>query len=287
MGILCYQQAGIIARTIESALQQDEPADEVLVVDDGSDDGSVSVVRGFAGVRLVTHDRNRGRTWTRNTLLAETTGDVLVFLDGDTAAHPSLVRHLLAGYVDDRVGGVGGRGQEVVCETPYDRWRCLRAVQSWGSDPTDQVPWLYGLCSSYRTELLRRLGGFHGFGEDQDIGYRVRGAGYRLSYRPDAIVEHLRTDDWSSFVHLMYRWWRGGYMVDRRYGLPAMRHMAGEAVIDALKQIPGDLIRGDAEMAWVDVVALTGRFQGIARGVVLAREERRRGLRAAARLPAG
>src|SRR5947207_1850480 len=96
--ILCYQQADIIGDTIEAALNQSRLPDEVLVVDDGSEDGSADVARSCSAVRLLRHEANLGRTAARNTLLAAATGDIVVYLDGDSIAEPTLFETLLAEY---------------------------------------------------------------------------------------------------------------------------------------------------------------------------------------------
>ena len=84
--IPCYNQARFLEEAIASALAQTWPAPEVVVVDDGSTDGSAAVARRHA-VRLVAQE-NRGLSAARNAGLAASTGDVLIFLDADDRLRP-------------------------------------------------------------------------------------------------------------------------------------------------------------------------------------------------------
>ncbi len=265
--ILCYNQQDVIGATIESALTQAMPADEVLVADDGSTDGSVEIIRTYPDVRLIRHSTNRGRTAARNTLLAAAAGEILVYLDGDTTASPTLVGVLLGQYSSDRVGAVGGRGIEVCRKTRYDRWRQRHASQGWGPIRRDDVPWLYGLCCSFRRKALEHVGGFSGFSEDQDIGHALRREGYDLVYMPDAVVNHLRSDDARSLMHMIYRWWRGGFVVETRYGLPAWRHLLGNVPVELVRQIYNDLTSSpDPALIPVEFIVAVAKLQGIAAG---------------------
>jgi glycosyltransferase involved in cell wall biosynthesis len=79
--IPCCNQARFLAEAIESARADDFHV-EIVVVDDGSDDGSSDVARGFGRVTLIRQE-NRGLAAARNRGLAETRGSFVVFLDAD------------------------------------------------------------------------------------------------------------------------------------------------------------------------------------------------------------
>lgn len=82
--IACHDAEPFIGAALESALQQEPPPAEVVVCDDGSRDGSASVVRGFGDrVRLVSHAVNRGESAAKNSAVRAATSDVVVFLDAD------------------------------------------------------------------------------------------------------------------------------------------------------------------------------------------------------------
>lgn len=103
IGIACFDAADTIARAIRSARQQDWPSLEILVVDDGSNDGSPEIVEGIARdddhVRLVRHPGNLGTAQTRTTIVENATGEFLVFFDDDDESDPTRVERQFARIV--------------------------------------------------------------------------------------------------------------------------------------------------------------------------------------------
>ena len=216
----CYNGAALIGRTIESLLSQTCPADEVLVVDDGSIDNSAAAIRAYP-VTLLQHEYNRGLAAARNTALKAATGEVVVYVDADAPAAPDLLELLLAGYLppDPRLAGVGGQGLEANIQTVADRWRRAHASQGHGPRARN-VPYLFGLCMSYSVAVLRQVGGFdeayHTNAEDMDLGLRLTRAGYRLRYLPTARVYHQRRDDVASLQRAIAAWYGAAYRARRR-----------------------------------------------------------------------
>lgn len=79
-----YNRQRTLARALDSALSQDHPPAEIIVVDDGSTDGTADLVAGFGDrVRYLVNPRNMGSQASRNRGVAEATGEVLAFLDSD------------------------------------------------------------------------------------------------------------------------------------------------------------------------------------------------------------
>jgi Glycosyl transferase family 2 len=85
--ITAYEVADVIGPAVESALAQTRPADEVLVVDDGSTDDLAAALAPFDGVKLVRKE-NGGGASARNAGVAAASGDFMVILDADDAFQP-------------------------------------------------------------------------------------------------------------------------------------------------------------------------------------------------------
>jgi glycosyltransferase involved in cell wall biosynthesis len=94
--VLCHDYGRFLAEAIESALRQDYPSIEVLVVDDGSTDDSFKVASRFQDrVRILTQT-NQGLARTCNRGAREASGEYIVFLSADDMLEPSYVSELLA-----------------------------------------------------------------------------------------------------------------------------------------------------------------------------------------------
>ena len=104
-----YERADVVGRAIDSALAQTVADIEVVVVDDGSSDGTRDVVEGYDDdrVRSLAHDTNRGVSAARNTGFDAATGDYVAFLDSDDEWLPGKLERQLAVLEDRGEGWVG------------------------------------------------------------------------------------------------------------------------------------------------------------------------------------
>lgn len=87
--VACYNQRHFVQAAVESAISQPHPSKEVIVVDDGSSDGTPGVLDAFGdSIRLVKFEKNQGALASRNHGASLATGEYLVFLDGDDILMP-------------------------------------------------------------------------------------------------------------------------------------------------------------------------------------------------------
>ncbi len=111
--IAAYNEARHIASTVRNKLDQDYPSGrlEVIVVSDGSEDGTDDLVTGLGDprVRLVRQEPRAGKTSGLNLIVPEATGEILVFSDANSHYAPDTVRRLVQPFADPDVGYVTGR----------------------------------------------------------------------------------------------------------------------------------------------------------------------------------
>ena len=110
--IPAYNEASCIAKTIQDKLDQDYPRDklEIIVVSDGSTDGTDDIVRGFAhlGVLLLRREGREGKAAALNEAVRHASGEILVFSDANSLFGPSAIRFLVENFADPEVGYVTG-----------------------------------------------------------------------------------------------------------------------------------------------------------------------------------
>ncbi|MHB1570373.1 MAG: glycosyltransferase family 2 protein, partial [Solirubrobacteraceae bacterium] len=100
-----YNRAGVLGRAIDSVLAQTMAADEVVVVDDGSTDGTHALVAGLGDVVTYVYQDNSGASMARNTGVATARGDWLAFLDSDDVWLPHYLERVAAA-----IAATEGRG---------------------------------------------------------------------------------------------------------------------------------------------------------------------------------
>lgn len=111
--ISAYNERASIGRKVEETLGLDYPPDklEIIVVSDGSTDGTDEVVRGFRDhrVRLLRVEGRAGKTQAQNEGVQQCRGEIVVFSDATAIYHHKALLYLAANYADPRVGAVSGR----------------------------------------------------------------------------------------------------------------------------------------------------------------------------------
>lgn len=98
----CYNAQGFVAEAIDSVLAQTVQDFELIVVDDGSTDGSAAVLAGYGERIRVIRQPNRGVSTARNEGVAAARGELLAFLDADDYWAGDFLESMLAGMADPR-----------------------------------------------------------------------------------------------------------------------------------------------------------------------------------------
>jgi len=211
--IPCFNAAATLPQVLKAVLAQSRSPDEVIVVDDGSMDGSAEVAAGFRrhGVQLVCQPCNRGLAAARNLALATATGDVLLGLDADVRAEADYIARAVA-CLESRpdCAALCGRLLEPCTSTVADRWRAVHMSQDLGIDGFANPRILFGCTTSIRREAVLRLGGwneqFRASYEDVDLTKRLRTAGVSFRYEPSCRAAHLKRDTIESVLTGFWRW---------------------------------------------------------------------------------
>src|ERR1700722_5052871 len=192
--------------SVEAALAG-HPDNEVIVVDNGSSDGSADFVRrAFPGARVLALDRNHGFGGGSNAGFRAAKNDVVVLLNSDMRVAPDFLAPLLEGFEDDRVFAVSCQIFFRDPKKPREetgltqgRWQDGGLKVGHRIDPTlsDVFPCFYGgggSCAFDRRKFLE-LGGFDDvlapfYLEDTDLGYMAWKRGWKVLYQPRSRVYH-------------------------------------------------------------------------------------------------
>ena len=255
-----YNAASTLGRCLEAVLAQTRPADEVLVVDDGSTDATAAVAARLAGVRVLSHGVNRGLGAGRNTAVRAAAHPWIAALDSDCVPRPDWLETMARRLgTDDTLAGVGGMLVETNRTALADAWRTRHMRQHWGERPLADPPFLFGNNTLFRREALARVGLYNerlrtNF-EDVAISEALRGAGYALAYEPAAVVHHLRRDTVGSVLRANWRWRFFGYRED--IGLRGLaRSLASERIRELAGFLWHDARAADLRQGLLSVTAV-------------------------------
>ncbi|MDX6655221.1 MAG: hypothetical protein QOH62_14, partial [Solirubrobacteraceae bacterium] len=195
---------GYLTRALASLVPQAREEDVgVVVVDDGPDAGTRAAAQ-QAGARYLAHERTLGLNAARNTAIEATDADWLFFVDDDVELRPGWLAALL-GAARAAPGDVGVLAAPIHARIDNPRYRqCGREGAPITFLEEDRgVGW--GANLGVRRTWVQRVGGFDAGGElfepthkrtdgdEQEWQDRVRAAGGRVLWVPDAALDHVRT----------------------------------------------------------------------------------------------
>jgi cellulose synthase/poly-beta-1,6-N-acetylglucosamine synthase-like glycosyltransferase/peptidoglycan/xylan/chitin deacetylase (PgdA/CDA1 family) len=214
-----YNEETVICGTVRSLLASTYPCLDILVIDDGSTDGTAAAVRATFGgdprVRLITKP-NGGKAEALNVGFAATDARIVVALDADTLFQPRTIEMLVRRFDDPAVGAVAGNAKVGNRINLLTRWQALEYITSQNLDrrafdKLQCIPVVPGAVGAWRRDVVLALGGFGGdtLAEDADLTLRVIRAGYRVEYEDQAVALTEAPETVGAFLKQRFRWMFG------------------------------------------------------------------------------
>jgi cellulose synthase/poly-beta-1,6-N-acetylglucosamine synthase-like glycosyltransferase/peptidoglycan/xylan/chitin deacetylase (PgdA/CDA1 family) len=207
-----YNEAANIASTVRSLARNDYPWLEVIVVDDGSTDGTADIVERLQLLTVsVIRQPNAGKPAALNTGIRHAVGDLLVLVDGDTVFEPDAIGRLIQPFRDRTVGAVSGNTKVANRNGLLGRWQHLEYVMGFNLDRrmfdlARCMPTVPGAIGAFRRSAVHRVGGVSAqtLAEDTDFTMAVIRAGWRVVYEPAAVA-------WTEAPATLRQLWRQRY----------------------------------------------------------------------------
>lgn len=213
--IPCYNAGKFIKKCLDSVINQSYAIDEIIIVDDGSTDKTIDILKNYP-VRILTHRKNKGLAAARNTAFKEAKNEFVASLDADCIADIQWLQRLMECFVSDDIVGVGGMLKETNISNVADKWRSIHMAQHWGNEIINDPPFLYGNNTAFRKNCIEKVGFYREVlktnYEDVDLSMRIYNNGFRLIYNPRSFVEHIRTDTMRS---VMTNYWKRYYFYQK------------------------------------------------------------------------
>ncbi|MFF2254033.1 glycosyltransferase [Streptomyces sp. NPDC058142] len=208
-----YNEKECIANTLNSLAQSTHPI-EIIVVDDGSTDGTKEIAEslGLPNVRVIRQE-NAGKPAALNNGVRNASYDIVVMMDGDTVFEPDTVRQLVQPFAASEIGAVAGNAKVGNRNTVIGAWQHIEYVMGFNLDRRMYdllrcMPTIPGAIGAFRRQAVLEVGGMSEdtLAEDTDITVAMHRAGWRVVYQ-----EHARawTEAPASLKQLWsqrYRW---------------------------------------------------------------------------------
>jgi len=199
--IVSWNRKDLLQQAVWSLWEQRYPQLEVIVVDNGSTDGSAEWLRQQDAITLIENKRNVGASAARNQGTRQTSGDYIVYMDSDAVLKTPGGLQRLVDYLEANPDTAGMAGiyykdeamTELWCWSPCMDWEGNHDVEA-SMQAKPNPPVLSTCFCIFRRDVLVEIGGFDEFYpylyEDADLCDRIRKQGYRLAVDPEVKILH-------------------------------------------------------------------------------------------------
>lgn len=209
-----YNSAESLLKNLPQVLKTG--ADEIVIVDDGSTDGSLEQIKNekrgdrafgkrsllsLREIKIIENKKNLGFSSAVNRGVKEASGEIVVLLNTDVSPEQDFLKPLISHFADPQVFAVGcldksvEDGKVVLRGRGVGEWKRGFLVHRRGEiDKTDTL-WVAGGSGAFRRNLWKKFGGFDPlynpfYWEDIDLSYRAQKSGYKILFEPKSQVLH-------------------------------------------------------------------------------------------------
>jgi len=204
--ITVYNKQNIIGKTLESLLAQPVDFKEIIVVDDGSIDDSVKVVKEFAAKhKNVSYlfQKNQSVAGALNTGLKMASGEFIAVLDGDVVLDENWISKLMPYFEDEKVAAVSGLTKVMNSKNIWSALAGYNVEYRQSKITAEFVDHLSTTNTIYRKSVLDKLGLFDPdfrYGQDNELSYRIISAGYKLALSHKTFCLHFWPESFMGYV---------------------------------------------------------------------------------------
>lgn len=217
--IPAFNEEKVIVKTVQAILASNYRKFEIIVVDDGSEDGTHDLLEeAFQNNSQVSiyQKGNRGKASALNFGIEKTRAEIIITLDADTLFRRDTISKLVRNFVDRRIGAVAGNAKVGNRINLLTRWQALEYVTSQNLDRRafeiiNCITVVPGAVGAWRRDVILEAGGFSKdtLAEDADLTFSVIRKGHKVAYEDEAIGYTEAPDNVKNFIKQRFRWMFG------------------------------------------------------------------------------
>jgi cellulose synthase/poly-beta-1,6-N-acetylglucosamine synthase-like glycosyltransferase len=217
-----YNKVRYVADTINAALGLDYKNKEIIVVNDGSTDGSLGVCKKFEGkglIKLINISKNGGKANALNAGIRSANGEYILTMDGDSDITSDSLRRMMGYFEDKTIGAVAGMVRTKGERTLLERFQFLeyfqQAFQRLIQGFFKSVLVLPGPISLFRKSAIKDVGWFDNstIVEDWDMTMKLHKKGYRIVSDENSFSDTIPPTSIGDWWKQRIRWSRGGIQI--------------------------------------------------------------------------
>ncbi|HEX8872415.1 MAG TPA: glycosyltransferase, partial [Candidatus Acidoferrum sp.] len=214
--IPAHNEESVIVQTVTSVLLSDYDDIRVIVVDDGSTDQTLELLRSNFGANdcvHIIHQVNRGKAAALNNALAHAETEIVVTIDADTEIESDAIRKLVRHFSIPSVGAVAGNVKVGNRSKWLTRWQALEYITSQNMekrafDLLNCITVVPGALGAWRKQAIAAVGGITAdtVAEDADLTIAIRRLGWRVTYDEEALAWTEAPETPGALIRQRFRW---------------------------------------------------------------------------------
>lgn len=214
--IPAFNAENTIEKSLNSIFAQTIPFDEVIVVNDFSQDKTLNIIEKFKKITIINNSRNEGLSYCRNKGIEISKNNLVAAIDADVILDSLWLENIIKNFNDYTVM-CGGNMIEKSTENKYNKWRSIYYSQNWGDNDLKNPPFLFGCNTIQKKNVWEKVKGydakFKTNGEDIDYSNKIRNIGFDIFYCNRAKCYHLQDDNLETLSKRVWRYHSFGYKI--------------------------------------------------------------------------
>jgi poly-beta-1,6 N-acetyl-D-glucosamine synthase len=217
--IPAYNEGKVIEKTIRSVLELSYSQKEIIVVDDGSTDNTLKIVKLMETnnpIKVISKRKNGGKWCALNEGIESAISDIMVCIDADTVLDKNAIQPLVNHFIDSKVGAVAGNIKVGNRDKLLTKLQALEYISQLNIQRRSEaffqkITVVPGPLGAFRKSIIKEVGFYTGdtFAEDADLTLKILRAGYKIKYEPKSIGYTEAPIFLFDLAKQRYRWYRG------------------------------------------------------------------------------
>ncbi len=217
----CYNEEAVIEKSLKSLINQTYPFIEIIVVDDGSEDRTLSIAKSmeyvyeYKSLKVYTK-KNEGKAKALNYGIKKAKGELILCVDADSKLETNAVELMVQHFKDPSIAAVAGSVYISNQDNLWTKLQALEYIEGLNMVRNAQAFWklvniIPGPIGMFRKSALLEVGGYEDdtFAEDCDLTLRLIAKGYKIDFELDALSYTEAPENLLDLLKQRYRWTRG------------------------------------------------------------------------------
>jgi GT2 family glycosyltransferase len=217
--IPAYNVEKTIEKVLISVFSQSLKFDEIIVINDFSNDNTKNILNSFKDIQLINNQKNMGLSFCRNKGLKLSKNELVASIDGDVVLDKYWLENIIKTLTDEIMMS-GGNMIEKNLDNKFNLWRAKYYSQNWGDKDIKNPSFLFGCNTIQKKKLWSEVNGYNeelrSNGEDIDYCFKIKNKGFSTFYCNNAKCYHLQNDDFQSLSSRIWRYHSHGYKIRKQ-----------------------------------------------------------------------